>query len=474
MSKFKSGVLSMFAALLGLLLSTLPSFAGSQVRIVRLSAVQGHVQIDRATGQGFEKAFINLPITQGAQIRTGEDGFAEVEFEDASTLRIAPGTAVAFPQLALDDAGSKLSTVEVDHGIAYANFAGTKKNQLTLTFAREHIAFAKPSHLRLEVVRDKAMVAVLAGEVQVAGASGVVELEKKHSVVFDLMNQDQYKVAKNVEEGTYDAWDKQEDQIHQRDLQKTAVNNSPYSYGLADLNYYGSFMNLPGYGMMWQPYFTGAGWDPFMDGAWAWYPGMGYGWVSSYPWGWTPYHYGSWMFVSSYGWMWQPGGVWNGLGNMPLTAGAPQGFAPPRPPATAVHTLVTVNRGPVMASPGMAASNKLVIRSGSAGIGIPRGSVQNLAKFSQQVQQHGSATATVHTAPAPAMYGGARPMGGPAGYSRATAAQSRGASPSQQGAAARQNSAPAYHPSASAGSSSAGGGGMHSAASAPASSGARR
>ena len=48
---------------------------------------------------------------------------------------------------------------------------------------------------------------------------------------------------------------------------------SPYAYGSSDLNYYGSFYNIPGYGMMWQPYLVGAGWDPFMNGSWVWYPG---------------------------------------------------------------------------------------------------------------------------------------------------------------------------------------------------------
>ena len=66
---------------------SVPSFADSQARIVRLSQVDGDVQIDRNIGRGYEKAFINLPITQGAKLRTGSDARAEIEFEDGSTLR---------------------------------------------------------------------------------------------------------------------------------------------------------------------------------------------------------------------------------------------------------------------------------------------------------------------------------------------------------------------------------------------------
>jgi len=48
---------------------------------------------------------------------------------------------------------------------------------------------------------------------------------------------------------------------------------------------------------MWQPYFAGVGWNPFMDGAWSWYPGMGFMWASAYPWGWMPYYYGNWAYA---------------------------------------------------------------------------------------------------------------------------------------------------------------------------------
>src|SRR5882672_12707886 len=88
--------------IVSLLLSTF-CFADSQVRIVRLSSVDGDVQIDRNAGQGWEKAFLNLPITQGVKLQTGSDGRTEVEFEDGTVARLAPGTAVEFSQLALRD-----------------------------------------------------------------------------------------------------------------------------------------------------------------------------------------------------------------------------------------------------------------------------------------------------------------------------------------------------------------------------------
>src|SRR5579864_9709175 len=90
-------------------LLALPAVADSQARIVRLSDVQGSVQMDKNTGMGFERAFLNLPITQGAQLQTGGNGRAEVEFEDGSTLRLAPDTKVEFSTLGLSDSGKRMS-----------------------------------------------------------------------------------------------------------------------------------------------------------------------------------------------------------------------------------------------------------------------------------------------------------------------------------------------------------------------------
>src|SRR5215468_9231461 len=69
----------MFALLsaIALLLLASAAWGDSHARIVRLSYVEGGVQIDRADGQGFQSAFLNLPITQGVRLETRDDGRAE-------------------------------------------------------------------------------------------------------------------------------------------------------------------------------------------------------------------------------------------------------------------------------------------------------------------------------------------------------------------------------------------------------------
>ncbi|MBZ5706232.1 MAG: FecR domain-containing protein [Acidobacteriia bacterium] len=399
---------------LACLLLAIPSFADSQARIVRLSDVEGNVQIDRNTGQGYEKAILNMPITQGTKLQTKADARAEVEFEDGSALRITPNTLIEFPQLSLRDAGGRASTVTLQEGTAYVNFKGSKSDELTLNFGHEKLTLAQPAHLRVEMGDTQATVAVFTGDVNVEGPSGTLAVGKKQSATFDLADSDKYKLAKSLESDPFDSWDKQQAQYHDRYMSSDSSDySSPYGYGMSDLNYYGSYSNIPGYGMMWQPYFAGAGWDPFMNGAWVYYPGFGYTWVSGYPWGWMPYYYGSWYYMPTYGWMWQQPstpGSWGGWNGTPRVVNPPPRFTQPQPPTTPDHKTVFVGRG---TNPALGVSqNRITVRKDSAGLGIPRGSIRNLGKISETVKQRGAITTTIHTAPAaPAM--GAPPASTP-------------------------------------------------------------
>jgi FecR protein len=421
------------------LLASVPAFSDSQVRAVRLSYVEGGVQIAHADGK-FDKAMVNLPITQDTQLLTNDDARAEVEFEDGSTMRIAPNSSIEFPQLALRDSGAKASYVEVTKGTAYVDFSGEKKDEFVLQFGKEKISLERPARLRIEVANDGTSVAVFKGEVEVEGSSATLRVKKNQTGTFEPNGEQ--KLVKDIEDAPLDAWDKQQSDYHVRYASNSYTKYSPYAYGTADLAYYGNFFNAPGYGMCWQPYFVGMGWDPFMDGAWSFYPGSGFGWVSAYPWGWVPYHYGTWAFVPGYGWAWQPGGVWSSWHTAPHVVNPPSGFKAPMAPTTGTHTVI-VSRG---GGPTTFSGNKVVIRSNSAGLGVPRGQVDNLAKASNQVQKRGTVTERVHT-PAPAMTtdtweGGGRQAGRASGESRSGGSRSV----STPSSAPRPTAAPRAHP----------------------------
>lgn len=397
----------------------------SKVRIVRVSEIRGAVELDRSNGHGYEPAIANLPVVEQNRLKTGV-GVAEVEFEDNSTLRLGPNSEVEFTQLGRTSEGRTLSSVKLLKGIAYVSLlkpGGKLANQFDLAFGDRKIPLEPGAHVRLIMDEDEAKFTVLSGAMHLEAASDTVsssaiEIPKKKTAIFDLTGQGNSPVVgKNQDSGPLDAWDKQNTQYHERVASNSAFGSVPYSYGLADMMYYGSFADMGGCGMMWRPYFTSAAWDPYSVGSWAWYSGAGYSWVSPYPWGWMPYHYGSWNYCPGSGWGWMPGGSWMGLDNMLPAVSKGRALIPkgglrlptaPTPPRPGQPTLLRLNQTPLVHSGIDQKNGAFVFRKDSAGLGIPRNELGNLRGFSQHAIQHGAVSTPIY-----ASTGGNPSEGGP-------------------------------------------------------------
>jgi hypothetical protein len=346
------------------------------------------------------------------------------------------------------------------------------------------------THLRLEVSETRTVLSVMNGSVEVQRNGETTVVGKKESMTVEA---DQVSMAKKIAGSPYDAWDKESNDYHARYTMANTVAGGGNSFGLSDLNYYGNFINAGQYGQIWQPYLVGAGWSPYANGLWAFYPGAGYSWVSPYPWGWLPYHSGSWSMYPGYGWGWQPGGTWMGLNNIAGNGFAPTGGsfastaaangvvrAPTRPASPALAagqsspSMVLANQTP-MAMSRESKPGSFVFEKNSAGLGVPRGSLGDLRGVSSNVAKHGSASMEVYASAPGGMEGTARGASrGPVTLRQASPSQGaatsgfanmqQGISPTSQGATSA-SSAP------TAASASRGGGGMSSGSGASAGSG---
>jgi hypothetical protein len=345
----------------------------------------------------------------------------------------------------------------------YVSLINTKGNQFVVNAGQQKIDLPPDSHIRLQLAGNQADLAVLHGEAQVEQASGTSVVDKKKTLTFNLDGQGEPVVAKSVAEAPLDDWDKNAVQYHKSFANVSSFGNTPYSYGLSDLNYYGSFGNFGGCGSMWRPYFAGAAWDPYSSGAWAYYPSAGYSWVSPYPWGWTPYHYGAWQYCSGVGWGWQPGGPWFGLSNSafllkPGTGGTLNHPRPPLHPPVASQSSMTLVNMKTMPTSTLSKNETFVFRQDSAGLGVPRGTLGKLNGFSHETAQHGAATTGVYLRGA--AEGGSH--GAPSAYSASSAGRLGTASSnhsSYSGGMQSMSSSGGSHASAGGGGVGGGGGG---------------
>src|SRR5215467_6497017 len=246
----------------------------SHVRIVRISYVEGQVRID--SGHGYESATINVPVTERTWLQTRSDGWAEVQLEDGSLVRLAPDTVIAFTRLGRLSSGGTVTTVDLDQGEAEFKITKHDDSEFQVTVKNKTIVLDHSGSFRVTSTNaDPLEIVVWKGEVAVQDpeSGGEVAVRKNETFALDPTDTAQYALDKGADADQLDQWSKQRDDY--LSAYASAGHGYPYQYGAGDLNQYGEYFDAPGYGTVWQPYGVNLGWDPFMNGYWTYSPGFG-------------------------------------------------------------------------------------------------------------------------------------------------------------------------------------------------------
>lgn len=281
--------------------------AVSHVRVVRLSYVSGTVALRRPGSTEWVKALVNTPIQEGFELSTSAGSYAEVEFENGSTARLGELSKVDFSQLALDAEGNKLNHLTFEQGYATFHFVPEHQDAYSVKVADATLTPSGKSEFRTDLRQGQIRVEVFNGSVAVVAPSGSAKLGKDGVLEYNPgTTEEAFNIRQGIDKDSWDKWVDARDTQAQLALRDQAVSARGLRYGWSDLNTYGEWARIPGYGYGWAPY-AALGWTPFSMGMWSYYPSFGMTWISSEPWGWLPYHCGMWDFVDSWGWFWMPG-----------------------------------------------------------------------------------------------------------------------------------------------------------------------
>ncbi len=290
-------------------------------RIVRLSDVEGKVEIFRGEAAEFKQAYRNMPLLEGTRVQTGDDGRAEIEFEDGSLIRLTPNSSISLDQLSEGKTGYD-SAISLLTGMTYLELRSSRKYSYLVDYPDGEFSPMENSTVRVSLDVQPADVAVFDGDVQVEKVdSYVVEVHGGESLHADADDPSRYFLSQSITPDSWDQWNDDRDQVALEQAAHTTTARNDYAgdvgYGWSDLDAYGNWYPVPGYGLMWQPAGYGDDFDPYGNGYWADYPTYGYVWVSAYPWGWIPFQCGSWNYAQGFGWGWMPvvgcgsyGGAW--------------------------------------------------------------------------------------------------------------------------------------------------------------------
>jgi hypothetical protein len=372
--------LSLAAVVLTLLLSAQqPAMAETGQHYARLSHVDGSVQVLQGDETAFEQAVPNMPLAEGSRVQTGDDGRAEVQFENGSVARLTPKSSMTLAQIERGPEGAAETRVEMLSGLGYFEL-NPRGGENSLVFGPNTIVPVDGSAVvRVNMDANPVQMSVFDGKVHVtSGDQFAVDVHANETIRFDATDAARYFLAQEVVADSWDGWNNDRDQaLAQAAMKRTeasqAAANSGSGMGWSDLDQNGNWYSMPGYGNVWAPYGMTAGWDPYGSGYWGYY-GTGYAWISGYSWGWLPYRCGGWNYFNSFGWGWMPTGCggYNGYGGYGggyyintgvVIINRPPGYMLPRPPAvkpplrpgppTSVgfaknthNMLIPVNRGP--------------------------------------------------------------------------------------------------------------------------------
>ena len=275
-----------------------------QQTVARISLVTGNdVSFSRGDDpENWQPADLNVPMTLGDRVWTGDDGRIELQVHGGSVVRLAGRTDLQ----ALNLTGS-MKQFSLSLGTASFQVRRLADDEVfEVDTPNTAVTFERPGDYRVDVDNDgNTRVQVRRGRAIAAAGGGQVALSAGDEMDIDGIDAPRYDIVAVPRPDGWDQW------VAQRDQQLAQARSYTYVTadiaGVEDLDQYGRWQQIPEYGWTWSPISVEAGWAPYRAGRWIWQDPWGWTWVAAEPWGWAPYHYGRWVFYGSR-WCWVPVG----------------------------------------------------------------------------------------------------------------------------------------------------------------------
>jgi hypothetical protein len=287
--------------ILAFMLLSFPAYSqGSTLGSLRISLIEGDVQVKTEDTGEWVPASINMPLMDGDRLWVPEGGRTELQLRDGTFLRLDENSALEILTVEKDS-----FQVYLTEGRSYANFRGLKGSLLQVDTPDSSTRVYDRSNFRIETRQDGYTdISVYEGVAYSENRDGETTVDEGNTL---SLGEGAYAELSPL--GPPDEWER-----WNRDRDRRLAERRPPSRYLPDeLQAYssdfeknGRWVQVREYGYVWTPtVHVSVGWAPYRVGRWVWIGGD-YVWVSYEPWGWAPYHYGRWAFISTIGWCWVP------------------------------------------------------------------------------------------------------------------------------------------------------------------------
>ena len=176
----------------------------------RLSSVEGQVRLSQGGQVIADPAVMNAPLFAGTRVETGDDGKAEIQFDDGSVARLSPDSALTLTSVG----GQSGAALVLEGGLGYFELqGGGQGGQMRVTFGDSVVTATGFTVMRIRMDNPPGEVAVFSGNAHVErGNSMAVDLHGGESVALNANDPSQYNLAETIEPDSWDAWNTDRDQ----------------------------------------------------------------------------------------------------------------------------------------------------------------------------------------------------------------------------------------------------------------------
>jgi len=278
----------------------LPAYvAAATLGELRLSHIEGDVQIKTTDTGEWTPAAINFPLKDGDQLWVPEKGRAEVQSRRGTVIRLDERTALDILAVDPDALQFYLST-----GLAYVNAIGEKDTTLQMDTPLAAIRVFDRAKFSAEVAEnDDTDISVYLGSISAENRKGETIVKAGNELSLGNNSAD---LSPLDSIDAWERWNGDQDKILEEQRQSVRYLPAELAGYANDFDRNGEWVEMPGDGYVWRPTVqVEVDWSPYRQGRWVWI-GDDYVWIAQEPWGWAPYHYGRWSYVDRHGWCWVP------------------------------------------------------------------------------------------------------------------------------------------------------------------------
>ncbi len=267
---------------------------------LRVSLIEGDVQIHTEDTGDWVPASINMPLKDGDRIWVPEGSRIELQLRDGTALRLDEKSGLDILTLEKDSYQFYLS-----EGRAYANFRGVRGSVLQIDTPMSSIRAYERAIFRIDLPDHRYTdISVYQGSVYAENQDGRIRVDQDRTLA--LREGSPAELGPMGPPDEWERWNRNRNRIYaDRQAPSRYLPEELYAYS-SDFEDNGRWVYVREYGHVWTPtVVVSVGWAPYRIGRWVWIRGD-YVWISYEPWGWVPYHYGRWAFMPSFGWCWVP------------------------------------------------------------------------------------------------------------------------------------------------------------------------